>query len=991
MNSPADTQAFELAKEVTLTLLRKEQHPTPELIKEKVALAAQIAASGASVDVDALFEEILDAFKYSMGTSRALDDPTGHVPWLPDKKADIQWKFWDRYRSYLLHDAPLPPLVVRGIDDDTGDVLERLENPERPGAWDRRGLVVGSVQSGKTGNYTGLICKAMDAGYKLVIILAGMHNSLRSQTQLRTDEGVTGFDTSKNQFYNQGNVWVGVGLPLATRFLRIASLTTSEPKGDFKRSVLKNASISLGGDPYILIVKKNKAVLENLLEWVLDKNAAESQDGVALHEGDPKKLVRNVPFLLIDDEADIASINTKASKRTVAEERTAINAGIIRLLKAFEKKCYVGYTATPFANIFIDPDDPDDVFPRSFILNLEAPENYVGAARVFGLDADPDADITGREPLPLVKTVSDHEPYFPAIYDKNHDPGGLPDSMREAIRAFILVCAARRARGQIAKHNSMLIHVARFINVQGKLRDLVADELISLQRRIEYGDGNGPSLREELRELWEREFRPKTLSMNLPDCLPLAWEQVECELHRAASKIAIKEINGEAQDVLDYVEYKKDGRSVIAIGGDKLSRGLTLEGLSVSYYLRVTKMYDSLMQMGRWFGYRDGYLDLCRLYTTKELQEWYRYIALADLELRREFKAMWQARRTPRDYGLRVRTHPDGMLITALNKSRFTTKVRLSYTGELVQTAYLDKTKSVIKENLAHTESFLKVLDALGSNVRVGSETGTKRDARLWRQVPGDRVATFLRGFVVHPRAFQADGQRLAGYIENQRASELGDLSDWTVALISTTTAKMRRDIGSQENIGLVQRDPQKDDLGAEDPSVYCLRQRNIITPSDQHLDFEGQILTVEMRDKILSKSIFGGEAMEEERRIIREHQGKPLVDLALALSRWRAERSKTGSGAKVTEISNRIVRELRPDSQGLLLLYPLDPEGRTGITNIDLEVVQEKVPIMGFAVSFPVSERARPIEYQVNEIYKAAERAAQSFDPDAVEALSDE
>lgn len=755
--------------------------------------------------------------------------------------------------------------------------------------------------------------------------------------------------------------------------------------------MLKNASISLGGDPYILIVKKNKAVLENLLEWVLDKNSAESEDGVALHDGDPKKLVRGVPFLLIDDEADIASINTKASKRGLQDERTAINGGIVRLLKAFEKKAYVGYTATPFANIFTDPDDAEDVFPRSFILNLEAPENYVGAARVFGLDADPDAGITGSEPLPLVNAISDHEAYFPAKYDKNHDPGGLPDSMKEAIRAFVLVCAARRARGQTTKHNSMLIHVARFIGVQGKVRDLVTDELISLQRRIEYGDGKGPQLRDELRVLWQREFVPKMRSMNLPDCAPVSWPEVDQELHRAASKIAIKEINGEAQDVLDYVEYKKEGRSVIAIGGDKLSRGLTLEGLSISYYLRVTKMYDSLMQMGQWFGYRDVYLDLCRLYTTKELQEWYRYIALADVELRREFEAMWQAGRTPRDYGLRVRTHPDGMLITALNKSRFTTKVRLSYTGELVQTAYLDKARAVIEENLSHTENFLKILDALGSAVRVGDDTGTKRDARLWRDVPGDRIAPFLRGFKVHPRAFQADGQRLAAYIENQQAMGLGDLGEWTVALISTTTAKTRRDIGSQKNIGLVLRDPQKDDTGVEDPLVYCLRQRNIITPADQYLDFAGKTLTAEMRDKILSKSLFEGEAMTEERRIIREHTNKPLVDLALALTRWRAEKIEVDSGAKVTEISNRVVRELRPDSQGLLLLYPLDPGGRAGIINIDPKLVEKNVPIMGFAVSFPVSERARPIEYQVNEIYQAAERAAQSFDPEALDALSDE
>ncbi len=973
-------------------MLRTAQRPSHELIEERVRLAAttaQAMAPGAVVDVDALIAEVQESFKYSIGTSRALDDPTGHVPWLPDKRARLKWSFWDRYRRYLMMDARLPLPVVNDLDTVTNSILERLEDPDRKGAWDRRGLVVGSVQSGKTGNYTGLICKALDAGYKLVIILAGMHNSLRSQTQLRTDEGVTGFDTAKNQFYNQGNVWVGVGVSEATRYLRINSLTTSDPKGDFKRTILKNASISLGGDPFILIVKKNKAVLENLLEWALGKNAVESEDGVALLDGDPKKIVRGVPFLLIDDEADIASINTKASKaKSGDDERTAINGGIVRLLQAFEQRCYVGYTATPFANIFADPDDAADIFPRSFILNLEAPENYVGAARIFGLDSDPDAGIEGREPLPLVLPIDDYEEYFPAKYDKNHDPGGLPPSMIEAMRAFILVCAARRARGQVTKHNSMLIHVARFINVQRKVREMVTSELIALQRRIEYGDGNGPSVREELKELWKREFEPKMKAMALPDCPPLKWAEVERELHAAAAKIVVKEINGEAQDVLDYFEYRETGRSVIAVGGDKLSRGLTLEGLSISYYGRVTKMYDSLMQMGRWFGYRDGYLDLCRLYTTRELQQWYRYVTLADLELRREFEAMWQAGRTPHDYGLRVRTHPDGLLVTAMNKSRLGEKVRISYTGELVQTAYLDKKKSVIQDNLALTDSFLR---RLGKAENV-NDIKAGRDARLWRGVAGVRIEEFLRTFIVHPRAFQADGGRLAQYIQKQREAGSDGLSEWTVALISSTRARVQSDIGGQEKVGLSARNPQMDDNDKEtDPTVYALRQRNIITPADQYLDFEGQLVTPELIRKVLSKGVFAGDAMKEECDIINAHLGEPLVKMALALTKHRAERKEAGNSTGIREPSGRIVRELRPDTQGLLMLYALDPSPSKGIAGLDAEITQGNVPIMGFAVSFPVSERDVPIEYLVNEIYRIAERTAESFDPEAVEALSDD
>jgi hypothetical protein len=978
MNAPS--AAYLQAKQFALVMLEKEYNPQPELIREKVEQAVQFAvmsAPGEVVDIEALIRDFESMFSHFIATGRALDDQTGHTPWLPDKRGEIEWKFWERYRWLLTHHAGLSPPVVTNLDTVTDQVLERLEEPQRAGPWDRRGLVVGSVQSGKTGNYTGLICKAIDSGYKLVIILAGMHNSLRSQTQLRTDQGVTGFDTSKNQFYNQGNEWVGVGLLPGER-LRINSLTTSAEKGDFNKRIGRNTMIALGGDPFILIVKKNKSVLKNLLDWVLRVNGVPFDDGVALEVDGVKKIIRDVPLLLIDDEADIASINTKAvppGENPADYEPTAINKKIRELLKAFDKSAYVGYTATPFANIFINPDDPDDIFPRSFILNLEQPGNYIGPARVFGLDADPDAGIEGRDPLPLVVPVDDQEPFFPERYGKDHDPGGLPPSMKEAIRSFVLVCAARRARGQDKKHNSMLIHVARFVNVQKIVRELVTAELKMLQRRIEYGDGGGASLRTELQTLWEREFEPKTSLVNeviveeikQPPCQPLTWAEVEPHLHAAASKIAVKEINGEAQDVLDYFEYQDSGRSVIAIGGDKLSRGLTLEGLSVSYYLRMTKMYDTLMQMGRWFGYRDGYLDLCRLYTTDELREWYRHIALADIELRREFEAMWLAGRTPRDYGLRVRTHPDGMLVTALNKSTLGQKMRLSYTGELVQTTHLDKKTDIIEHNRAATEAFLL---GLGTATPLRDmEPKTSRDVRLWQDVPAVKVAGLLRGFTVNARSLKADTEKLADYIEKQLEAGLGDLVGWTVALISNTSApdEKRLTVGGQTEVGLIERDPQRDEKGEElEKDIYALRKNNIISPSDQFLDYAGEVVTSEFITRTLAKRVFQGEAAQEERDAVREFAGRPMIDLALHITRLREARKNPESARSVKTPNGRIARELRPDSRGLLLLYPLDPKPEKGIVNLDAAG-----PVMGFAISFPVSERARPIEYMVNEIFR--------------------
>ena len=981
MNTSA---AYDQAKQVALSILEKEKKPQPELIRARVELAIQTSLAihpGESIDVEALIREVDSNFSHFVAIGRALDDDmTDHQPWLPDKRAQIEWKFWDRYDRFLTQYVGLPVPIVRNLDIMTDKVLERLEDPKGAGSWDRRGLVVGSVQSGKTGNYTGLICKAIDAGYKIVIILAGMHNGLRSQTQLRTDQGVTGFDTSKNQFYNQGNEWIGVGL-LAGERLRINSLTTSAEKGDFSKKIGRNALTSLGDVPYILIVKKNKSVLKNLLEWALQVEGVPSEDGVALSAASDKKIIRDVPLLLIDDEADIASINTKAvssGEKPEDYKPSAINEKICQLLRAFDQSAYVGYTATPFGNIFIDPDNPDDVFPRSFILNLEQPGNYVGPAQVFGLDDEPDANIEGREPLPLVLEVNDHEPYFPAKFGTDHDPNGLPPSMREAIRAFILVCAARRARGQEKQHNSMLIHVARFVKVQRIVRDLVTDELKRLQRRIQYGDGGGPSLRVELKELWEREFEPKTAPVNQviveemkqAPCQPLMWEEIEPHLHAAAAKIAVKEINGEAQDVLDYFEYHDTGRSVIAIGGDKLSRGLTLEGLSISYYLRETRMYDTLMQMGRWFGYRDGYLDLCRLYTTPELRESYRHIALADLELRREFDAMDMAGRTPRDYGLRVRTHPDGMLVTALNKSKLGKKRRLSYTGELVQTTHLDKKTEVVESNRAVTDEFLA---RLGSATLLSDITSTSRDVRLWHNVPAEKVIGWLRAFTVNPRSIKADTKKLADYIKKQRESDGDDLAGWTVALLSDSSApsKKRYVIGGQANIGLIERNPEFDQKTGEEKEkdVYALRKNNIISPPDQFLDFEGEIVTDGFSVRALAKRVFQGEEAYEEREIISEYSGRPVMELVERLSQLREARKDPDRKSTSTTTSGRIARELRPDSRGLLLVYPLDPEPKKGIVNLTTDG-----PVMGFAISFPVSERARSIEYMVNEVYLLAE-----------------
>jgi hypothetical protein len=659
---------YDQAKSLAFVLLKKYSLPTLDQVEQAVERALTIADDRANIDEIMLVKDIQSQLNILIPDSTELTDSWGHEPWLSEKRAAITWHFWRRYVTYMERDKGMPQPVMDALDRLTDSVLEKIEDPLRPGSWDRRGMVVGQVQSGKTANYTGLICKAVDAGYKLIIVLAGVHNSLRSQTQMRLDEGFLGFDTKRDRAFTDDNPQIGAGRIPSEKRLIAHSLTSSANDGDFRNAIAQKIGVQPGGDPIILVVKKHKSVLKNLVKYV-------QEFGVKMPDGE--KILRDMPLLLIDDEADHASVNTKEvlrdpdTKEILADQDvTAINGLIRRLLKSFDQSAYVGYTATPFANIFIYPHEQnedvntwgEDLFPRSFIINLPPPSNYLGPVQVFGLEEYPEANLKAVPGLPIVRLVEDSEGLLPSGHKKGLTPQTLPDSLKSAIRAFLLTCAARAARGQAASHNSMLVHVTRFTAVQQIVYHLVDAELRSLQNRLRYGDGDRkPSLLDEMQAQWEEDFVPTCSAVSEhiydPWMRPVTWSQVSECLVAASQKAETKVINGKASDVLDYYD-RPEGLSVIAIGGDKLSRGLTLEGLSVSYYLRPSKMYDTLMQMGRWFGYRPGYTDLCRLYTTQELVGWYKHITVASEELRQEFDLMALQGGTPKDYGLRVQTHP---------------------------------------------------------------------------------------------------------------------------------------------------------------------------------------------------------------------------------------------------------------------------------------------------------------------------------------------
>jgi hypothetical protein len=914
---------YETARQMAQLLL-KEQTPTPSLIREKVStVVAMLSSQGMADGLDevALIKELESLYTIWIGQPTFLDNQQGHEPWLPQNKADINWDFWSRYQRYLEEEKGFSPFTVDRLEQLTDSILERLESPKRRGAWDRRGMVVGQVQSGKTSNYTGLVCKAADSGYRLIIVLAGLHNSLRSQTQLRLDEGFLGRDSQlQRRASDTAEAAMGAGKIPVGKFLLAHSGTSSAERGDFNKKVADQLGLVPGGnDPVLMVVKKNKTVLNNLIKWVVSlRGVQDEQLG--------RKIVRDIPLLVIDDEADNASVNTGQvaldtnGKPLDDQDPTAINGLIRKLIHSFEKSAYVGYTATPFANIFIHPDITtgqygEDLFPRHFIINLPAPSNYVGPVQVFGLNPDSTANLDQSDGLDIIRTIDDYEDYLPAGHKKDLKPDDLPDSLKEAIRAFILTCAVRIWRGQGASHNSMLVHVTRYTDVQERVAQMVLDELTSLQRHLRYGDGNAPSqIPDEFKSLWDTDYEPTSVAIAgtelLPDAVVPSWEDINPFLYQAAARIQVKEINGTAKDVLDYWE-NKSGLNVIAIGGDKLSRGLTLEGLSVSYYLRASKMYDTLMQMGRWFGYRPGYLDLCRLYTTDELVESYKHITVASEELRQEFDYMAKMSSTPEEFGLKVRTHPSGLIITGTNKMRSGVTMQLSFAGSISETYLFSKKDNVNQKNLRATEELI---------FSMGSHSRTERNNYIWENVAPDKVVDFLSSYQAHPNARLANTGRLLDYIKAQLRQ--GELVSWTIALISNAKADHHTTIGGLD-VGLTLRK----DAASDSSTEYRLVKSRLLSPLDEMLDLS--------------------EATQQE---------------VLELTRER-RREAGKSESKSNTSDGKIVREKRPPSRGLLLLYPLDPEA-----------IKSQTPVVGFVISFPGSINAATVEYRVNPVYQEQE-----------------
>jgi hypothetical protein len=648
----------------------------------------------------------------------------GHKPWFNNRKPELDMLFWLRYRTYLISHQGFNANVVNTIDRVSDEIVDLLGDPSSEMSFNRKGLVMGEVQSGKTSNYTALICKAADAGYKVIILLTGVLENLRRQTQIRLDEGFVGMD-SAGLITRKHNIYVGVG----DIDKRCHALVLTSTEGDFKRTI-PGMKLSSVNQPVLVVMKKNKTPLENLEQW-LSQYSAENGSISA-------------PALIIDDEADNASVNVNDPEAEPAQ----INKRIRALIKLFSKVTYVGYTATPFANIFIDPDTDsqmyeDDLFPKDFIYSLSSPTNYVGPSSVFNEDGTYNY---------MVKIIDDADECLPYNLKKYDFIATLPRSLYKAVNAFFISNAIRDLRGHEKTHRSMLVNASRLSNIQEQIAALLDARVRNIQNKIKNYAMLEPKMATAVPEIGELE---KSFYEEYASC-EFSWEQVQNALCKSALAIFVTSINSiKKANKFRYDDYD-NGAKVIAVGGDCLSRGLTLEGLCISYFYRNSKMYDTLMQMGRWFGYRGNYSDLCRVWLTEETVAWYGHIAESTEELRKEVISMYDSGATPKDFGLKVRSHPDTLIVTARNKMKSAQNYRktVSLSGTVVETPviFIDPQKN--SENYNALVEMLNRLAKRDINFQV-SDFGNP----IIKNVPKKEISSFIKQYNSHffNTGFQTD------------------------------------------------------------------------------------------------------------------------------------------------------------------------------------------------------------------------------------------
>jgi hypothetical protein len=952
--------------------------------------------------------------------------------WLTEERREQMkdsWHYSNRYFS-LLEKIGRSEKVIEETKRTSLEILEKMGDPKSKEAFYVKGLVVGSVQAGKTQNFNAVINRAIDAGYRLIIVLAGLMEDLRNQTQLRIENDVIGegLDIDTDRLVNKGVGKIhrfGKTDDSAGDWVEQAIGITSA-KSDFKKTLL-DADFSLN-HLNVLVCKNNVSVLRNLIVWLHDY-LEENKDQ------------HNIPLLILDDEADNASLNNEGKRGREYASKT--NGHIRALLALFKRKTYIGYTATPFANILADRNDApennwvvkykvkgqteekalqrvDNLFPDDFIVLLNPPTNYIGAKQIF--ETIKPIENIAQLKIPLVELVYDNIDHFPDRVYRNESgelsgvlnicnqnewnekigefnsylgfssyneyrkktrtskpiddfPRSLPDSIKDSILCFILSIAVRESRkpamifsAMFNPHNSMLIHISRYTLWQNRLKELIDVYLRNLQSSLQLDDPANPnSIFATLERIWFRYYSKITdhVSDYLPRgyddefLKPISFEVIKNKfLTEAIKGIEVKAVNSSTGDKLLYP--KNTPKKYIAIGGNRLSRGFTLEGLSINYFIRSTNYSDALLQMGRWFGYRPGYLDCCKLFITPDSMEKYDLVTRTIEELETEFRKMEEKipPRTPANFILRVKKHPGALKITRPAILRDTKEVNWSYQDSLEQSTKFDISKKKIESVWLHFKKIVKKYPFELKRKEDGIDAGF-----LTSQTDINGVIEILK----QENNFGSETcDSMVKFLERCKAA--GKLKNWTIAIKITGRAKITEGKGilRKEESGLptditmtVRRGPDNNEgvryfrnkfikektFGASGKSA------NIISAG---LDFA--ILLSETQIKLAEK-----EFVNSKRNYYRDK-----------FPDWTQE--QVNKKAEDVNIPERVYREKMSDGEGLLVIYILDSYYvfRQEKNNEDAEMkdfvenegIDLNIPLIGYAIGFP------PIEPDPGGVY---------------------
>ena len=687
---------------------------------------------------------------------------------------------WNALQQFIANELKWNETTIQSLDESSSEVLSLMPNPATS-QFRSRGLVLGYVQSGKTANMTAVIAKAVDVGYNLIVVLGGTTNKLRAQTQRRLERDIVDRHPDHWLLY-----------------------TKATDEGDFIRPANGKFIMPIEGRAQLVVIKKECSRLEGFLETARSSTAA---------------TLKALRVLIIDDECDQASVNSSTEEDTT----TRTNELIRRILHAFHAVSYVGYTATPFANVFINPipsdgQPTDDLYPADFITMLDRPVGYFGAREVFRLDnPDPDSDSPESDGMGMLRLIPADEvsKMVPSGSRKAADfhPALVP-SMEKAILWFIASCALRSLRGQGAEHMSMLVHTSALIEQHERLADIIRYWLDEHSAALLAGSGK---VWEMFRKVYAEETGKVALDRDFP--CPVDADSLRDALPGVFGKLVVTVENSMSEERLDYTGA---ARANIIVGGSVLARGLTLEGLCVSLFLRTSRQYDTLLQMGRWFGYRHGYADLPRLWTTGRLIADFRSLAVIEEEIRDDISRYREDPDiTPMDIAVRVRSIP-GLAITSAAKMRHAYRTSVSFEGKHIQTIRFNHRDAVlVKSNWEAAAGLFAECDQHG-----------QRAGNLFRGVPIEAIRRFLRSYSISDAHFDLDGRMLVDYLNKSE-----DLYPrWNVAVVTPASGNRlsARELGPMGNTRLITRSKLADTKNGHADIKALMSKSDILVDATQ-------------------------------------------------------------------------------------------------------------------------------------------------------------